>query len=101
MEMEGSKQGVADGFAVTGWSCLILESTFTASQFEKQVSVEGVGKSRGCCWWVAVVERPPCCFSVPRCEDLAEANTVLQEHLDQANLANSALQEDVGKLAAD
>lgn len=38
---------------------------------------------------------------VPRCEDLAEANTRLQEHLDQANMVNSALQEDIGKLAAD
>ncbi|XP_075269570.1 uncharacterized protein LOC142360521 [Opisthocomus hoazin] len=36
-----------------------------------------------------------------RCEDLAEANTRLQEHLDQANMVNSALQEDIGKLAAD
>jgi len=36
MQMEGSKQGEADGFAVTGWSYLILESTFAASQFDKK-----------------------------------------------------------------
>ena len=38
---------------------------------------------------------------VPRCEDLAEANTLLQEHLHQASVVNSALQEDVGNLVSD
>ncbi|XP_075267038.1 centrosome-associated protein CEP250-like [Opisthocomus hoazin] len=36
-----------------------------------------------------------------RCEDLAEANTLVQKHLDQVNVVNSALQEDTGKLVAD
>lgn len=41
---------------ITEGSRLILESTFSASQFENKVSAEGAGKSRGCCLWVAVVE---------------------------------------------
>uniref|UniRef100_A0A663DWU5 DED domain-containing protein n=1 Tax=Aquila chrysaetos chrysaetos TaxID=223781 RepID=A0A663DWU5_AQUCH len=36
-----------------------------------------------------------------RCETLAEVNTLLREHLDEANEVNSALKEDVGKLTAD
>ncbi|KAM9650022.1 uncharacterized protein ACIBXB_011999 [Morphnus guianensis] len=36
-----------------------------------------------------------------RCENLAEVNALLQEHLDEANEVNSALKEDVGKLTAD
>lgn len=36
-----------------------------------------------------------------RCENLAEVNTLLREHLDKANEVNSALKEDVGKLTAD
>ncbi|XP_033375068.1 centrosome-associated protein CEP250 [Parus major] len=36
-----------------------------------------------------------------RCENLAEVNTLLREHLDKANEVNSALREDVGKLTAD
>ncbi|KAM9650025.1 uncharacterized protein ACIBXB_012002 [Morphnus guianensis] len=35
------------------------------------------------------------------CENLAEVNALLQEHLDEANEVNSALKEDVGKLTAD
>ena len=37
----------------------------------------------------------------PRCENLAEVNTLLQEHLEEANEVNSALKEDVGKLTVD
>ncbi|NXR02763.1 CP250 protein, partial [Sagittarius serpentarius] len=36
-----------------------------------------------------------------RCENLAEVNALLREHLDEANEVNSALKEDVGKLMAD
>ncbi|XP_050763490.1 centrosome-associated protein CEP250-like isoform X2 [Gymnogyps californianus] len=36
-----------------------------------------------------------------RCENLAEVNAFLWEHLDKANEVNSALKEDVGKLTAD
>ncbi|POI34336.1 hypothetical protein CIB84_001913 [Bambusicola thoracicus] len=36
-----------------------------------------------------------------RCENLAEVNSLLREHLDKANEVNSALKEDVGKLTAD
>ncbi|XP_016158603.1 PREDICTED: centrosome-associated protein CEP250 [Ficedula albicollis] len=36
-----------------------------------------------------------------RCENLAEVNTLLREHLDKANEVNSALREDVGKLTVD
>ncbi|XP_075022355.1 centrosome-associated protein CEP250-like isoform X3 [Calonectris borealis] len=36
-----------------------------------------------------------------RCENLAEVNTLLREHLDKANEVNAALKEDVGKLTAD
>ncbi|XP_069655616.1 centrosome-associated protein CEP250-like [Haliaeetus albicilla] len=36
-----------------------------------------------------------------RCENLAEVNTLLQEHLEEANEVNSALKEDVGKLTVD
>ncbi|NXD15910.1 CP250 protein, partial [Nothocercus nigrocapillus] len=36
-----------------------------------------------------------------RCENLAEVNTLLREHLDKANDVNIALKEDVGKLTAD
>ncbi|XP_076208528.1 centrosome-associated protein CEP250-like [Aptenodytes patagonicus] len=36
-----------------------------------------------------------------RCENLAEVNALLREHLDRANEVNSALKEDVGKLTAD
>ncbi|XP_066186562.1 centrosome-associated protein CEP250 isoform X2 [Sylvia atricapilla] len=36
-----------------------------------------------------------------RCENLAEVNTVLQEHLDKASEVNSALKEDVAKLTVD
>ncbi|KAM6093308.1 uncharacterized protein LJ206_006042 isoform 4-T4 [Theristicus caerulescens] len=36
-----------------------------------------------------------------RCENLAEVNTLLWEHLDKANEVNSALKEDVGKLTED
>ncbi|XP_061865406.1 centrosome-associated protein CEP250 [Colius striatus] len=36
-----------------------------------------------------------------RCENLAEVNTLLREHLDEAKEVNSALREDVGKLTAD
>lgn len=43
-----------------------------------------------------------CCFSLfPRCENLAEVNTLLREHLDKASEVNSALKEDVGKLTVD
>lgn len=37
----------------------------------------------------------------PRCENLAEVNALLREHLDRANEVNSALKGDVGKLTAD
>ena len=37
----------------------------------------------------------------PRCENLAEVNALLREHLSKANEVNSALKEDVGKLTAD
>lgn len=37
----------------------------------------------------------------PRCENLAEVNTLLQERLDEANEVNSALKEDVRKLTVD
>ena len=37
----------------------------------------------------------------PRCENLAEVNALLREHLDKANEVNSALKEDVGKLTVD
>uniref|UniRef100_A0A8D0FCB3 Rootletin-like coiled-coil domain-containing protein n=1 Tax=Strix occidentalis caurina TaxID=311401 RepID=A0A8D0FCB3_STROC len=36
-----------------------------------------------------------------RCENLADVNTLLREHLDKAREVNSALKEDVGKLTAD
>ncbi|XP_074461520.1 uncharacterized protein LOC141750407 isoform X1 [Larus michahellis] len=36
-----------------------------------------------------------------RCEDLAEANSLLREHLEKAKEVNSALKEDVGKLTVD
>ncbi|XP_053814669.1 centrosome-associated protein CEP250 [Vidua chalybeata] len=36
-----------------------------------------------------------------RCENLAEVNTLLREHLDKASEVNSALREDVGKLTVD
>lgn len=36
-----------------------------------------------------------------RCENLAEVNTLLREHLDKASQVNSALKEDVGKLTVD
>nr|XP_041576235.1 centrosome-associated protein CEP250 isoform X6 [Taeniopygia guttata] len=36
-----------------------------------------------------------------RCENLAEVNTLLREHLDKASEVNSALKEDVGKLTVD
>ncbi|KAI1233264.1 hypothetical protein IHE44_0004431, partial [Lamprotornis superbus] len=36
-----------------------------------------------------------------RCENLAEVNTFLREHLDKASEVNSALKEDVGKLTVD
>ncbi|XP_074427910.1 uncharacterized protein LOC141737170 isoform X1 [Larus michahellis] len=36
-----------------------------------------------------------------RCEDLAEVNSLLREHLEKANEVNSALKEDVGKLTVD
>ncbi|XP_074461024.1 uncharacterized protein LOC141750206 isoform X7 [Larus michahellis] len=36
-----------------------------------------------------------------RCEDLAEANSLLREHLEKAEEVNSALKEDVGKLTVD
>ncbi|OXB52992.1 hypothetical protein ASZ78_005972, partial [Callipepla squamata] len=36
-----------------------------------------------------------------RCENLAEVNMLLREHLDKANEVNLALKEDVGKLTAD
>ncbi|XP_057891973.1 centrosome-associated protein CEP250 isoform X1 [Melospiza georgiana] len=36
-----------------------------------------------------------------RCENLAEVNTLLREHLDKASEVNSALKEDVGKLMVD
>ena len=37
----------------------------------------------------------------PRCENLAEVNSLLREQLGKANEVNSALKEDVGKLTAD
>ncbi|XP_039567222.1 centrosome-associated protein CEP250 [Passer montanus] len=36
-----------------------------------------------------------------RCENLAEVNTLLREHLNKASEVNSALKEDVGKLTVD
>ncbi|XP_008945178.1 PREDICTED: centrosome-associated protein CEP250, partial [Merops nubicus] len=36
-----------------------------------------------------------------RCENLAEVNALLRDHLDKAKEVNSALKEDVGKLTAD
>ncbi|RMB95561.1 hypothetical protein DUI87_27671 [Hirundo rustica rustica] len=36
-----------------------------------------------------------------RCENLAEVNTLLREHLEKASEVNSALKEDVGKLTVD
>ncbi|XP_053849124.1 centrosome-associated protein CEP250 [Vidua macroura] len=36
-----------------------------------------------------------------RCENLAEVNTLLREHLDKASEVNSALKEDIGKLTVD
>ncbi|XP_038015131.1 centrosome-associated protein CEP250 isoform X2 [Motacilla alba alba] len=36
-----------------------------------------------------------------RCENLAEVNTLLREHLDKASEVNSVLKEDVGKLTVD
>lgn len=56
MEVEGLKQREANEFAMTERSSLILESTSTASQFDSKVSVEGAGRSRGCCLWIAVVQ---------------------------------------------
>uniref|UniRef100_A0A8D2P4M1 Centrosomal protein 250 n=1 Tax=Zosterops lateralis melanops TaxID=1220523 RepID=A0A8D2P4M1_ZOSLA len=35
------------------------------------------------------------------CENLAEVNTLLREHLDKASEVNSALKEDIGKLTVD
>uniref|UniRef100_A0A8D0GY93 Rootletin-like coiled-coil domain-containing protein n=1 Tax=Sphenodon punctatus TaxID=8508 RepID=A0A8D0GY93_SPHPU len=40
-------------------------------------------------------------FLFLRCENLAEVNTLLREHLDKANEVNEALREDVSKLMAD
>ncbi|CAM9120378.1 unnamed protein product [Bubo scandiacus] len=37
----------------------------------------------------------------PRCEHLADVNTLLREHLDKASEVNSALKKDVEKLTAD
>ncbi|XP_042656756.1 centrosome-associated protein CEP250 isoform X3 [Tyto alba] len=36
-----------------------------------------------------------------RCENLAEVNTLLREHLNKASEVNSALKEDIGKLTSD
>lgn len=40
-------------------------------------------------------------FPLPRCENLAEMNILLREHLDKANEVNAALREDIRKLTAD
>lgn len=64
MAMEGLNPGEAAELAIPERSQLMPGSAFAASEPDNKVSAEGAGKSRGCCLWAAVVERPLCCFSL-------------------------------------